>query len=116
MAKIIVADDSNFMRQLLIGILEKAGFSDIKEAKNGVEALDLCEKEKPDLLLLDIIMPELDGIGVLKKIDPSQKVIVVTAVGQETVINEAKSLGAKGYVVKPFDGKSIIAEINKVLG
>ena len=116
MAKIVVADDSMFMRQLLIGILNRAGYNDIIEAKNGNEVIDIVKNEKPDLLLLDIIMPETDGMEVLKKLGASQKVIMVTAVGQEAVIEEAKTLGAVGYIVKPFDGKKILEEIKKVLG
>lgn len=116
MAKIAVADDSNFMRQLLVGILNKAGYTDIIEAKDGVEALDICQNEKPDLLLLDIIMPNMDGLEVLNKIDTSQKVVVVTAVGQEKAIEEAKSLGVLGYIIKPFESKKIIEEVKKALG
>jgi len=115
MAKILVTDDSTFMRQLLISILKRAGHNDIIEAKNGVEALDICKKEKPDLLLLDIIMPEMDGIEVLKNLSPSQKVVMVTAIGQDAVLKEATALGAKGYIIKPFDSKQIIAEVEKNL-
>lgn len=116
MAKILVADDSNFMRQLLIGILNKAGFTEIIEASNGREALEKAESEKPDLILLDIIMPEVDGIEVLKKISPGFKILVVSAVGQDSVIEQAKKLGAKGYITKPFDSKKITEEIGALLG
>jgi len=95
MAKILIADDSAFMRSVLKNILAKEGYNDTIEAVDGVDALKKIEEEKADLLLLDIIMPNLDGIGVLKKIPAGKiKVIVISAVGQEKMMNEAKSLGA----------------------
>jgi len=118
-AKILLADDSAFMRKVLMDILTEAGFSDFLEAENGNQALELIEKESPDLVLLDIIMPELEGIGVLSKLKElgnTTKVIVVSAVGQDAMIEEAKNLGAFGYVVKPFAGEKVLETIKSALG
>jgi len=118
-AKILLADDSAFMRKVLMDILTEAGFSDFLEAENGNQALELIEKESPDLVLLDIIMPELEGIGVLSKLKElgnTTKLIVVSAVGQDAMIEEAKNLGAFGYVVKPFEGEKVLETIKSALG
>jgi two-component system chemotaxis response regulator CheY len=114
--KLLLVDDSAFMRNVLKHILQEEGFKNFVEASNGQEALDQFAKEKPDLVLLDIIMPEMDGIKVLKKIGQEGKIIVVSAVGQESMVEQAKKLGAKGYVIKPFENAKVIEEVNKVLG
>lgn len=121
MPKILIADDSEFMRKLLKDVLVKVGYNNFIEAENGKEALEKYKKEKPDLVLLDIIMPDVDGIGVLEKLSKSDvdKVIIVSAVGQEKMQDKAKKLGVKYYIVKPFDGfegKKVLEEIKKVLG
>ena len=114
--KILVADDSSFMRKMIVSILNETGYTDIIEVENGKEALEKFAAEKPDVALLDIIMPEVGGIDVLKQIGKKAKVIMVSAVGQEGVIEEAKSFGAKGFIVKPFDNEKAKAEIKKVIG
>lgn len=113
--KILLADDSVFMRNVLKNILQAEGFVNFVEAGTGVEALEKVKSEKPDLLLLDMIMPEKGGIEVLKEIGRTQKTLVVSAVGQEGVMDEAKGLGALGYIIKPFDNKQVIAEVTKAL-
>ena len=113
--KILIVDDSEFMRKVLIGILDGAGFKNFVEAENGQEALKHIEAGAPDLVLLDLVMPEMTGQEVLKKIGNTVNVIVVSAVGQESSIAEAKSMGAKGYIVKPFDRKQVIDEITRVM-
>lgn len=101
--KILVADDSIFMRKILIDAVKGAGFMNIIEAEDGRQVLEIYGKEKPDIVLLDLIMPEVDGLDVLKKlIDFNAKVIVVSAVGQEAVIRQAFGIGARGYFIKPF--------------
>ena len=118
-AKIQLSDDSSFMRKILKDILTEMGFTNFVEAETGKQAVEKLSAEKPDLLLLDIIMPELDGIGVLtklKELNLPTKTIVVSAVGQDDMIKEAQSLGAVGYIVKPFDKEKVVAEVNKVLG
>ncbi|MBP7859519.1 response regulator [Patescibacteria group bacterium] len=116
MAKILTVDDSAFMRKVLSDILTKNGHSVI-EAENGVQALEVYTEQKPDLVLLDIIMPEEDGISVLKKITPlGAKAIIISAVGQDDMIQQAKTSGALDYIVKPFEETAVIATINKYLG
>lgn len=111
--KILLADDSAFMRNVLKNILQNAGFTNFVEAENGVQALAKIASEKPDLVLLDLIMPEKGGIDVLKEAGKIQKFLVISAVGQESVIQEAMTLGAKGFIIKPFDNKQVIDEVNK---
>lgn len=116
MAKILIADDSQFMRKVLSDILTKNGYTEIVEAADGNETIAKFTQEKPDLVLLDIIMPEVDGMAVLKDIVPKgAKAIVVSAVGQDEMIAQAKTLGALGYIVKPFEEKQVVEEVTKVL-
>jgi len=112
--KILIADDSQFMRAILKDILVPEGY-ELIEAQDGKGTLEKFQAEKPDLLLLDIIMPEGDGIEVLKKIGKSAKVVVISAVGQEKMVEEAKSLGALNYIVKPFDNKKVLEAVRKVI-
>jgi len=116
--KILIADDSLFMRMTLRNNLIKE--YEIVEADSGVEALEQFQKEKPDLVLLDIVMPqgEEEGIRVLEEImknDPQAQVVMITAVGQEAIIEECKKLGAKDYIVKPFDEKLVNETVEKYL-
>lgn len=113
--KILIADDSEFMRKVLIGILEEDGFKNFIEAGNGNEAVEKFNAESPDLVLLDYVMPESTGKDVLEQIGRSAKVLMISAVGQDAVIEEAKELGALGYIIKPFDRKQVIDEVNKVI-
>jgi two-component system chemotaxis response regulator CheY len=114
--KILIADDSAFMRKVLKDVLEGAGFSQFVECGNGKECVDKYEAEKPGLVLLDIIMPEMSGIEVLKKIGSTATVIIISAIGQNEMMEDAKKSGAKGYIIKPFDRKRVIEEIGRVLG
>ncbi|MFH1089100.1 MAG: response regulator [Candidatus Uhrbacteria bacterium] len=113
--KILLADDSAFMRKVLKDILVGMGFGSFVEAENGVEALAKYAEEKPGLLLLDIIMPEKDGMEVLKEIGKTAKIVVVSAIGQDSMIEEAKGLGALDYITKPFDKKNVEEVLGKVL-
>ena len=115
MKKILVADDSEFMRKILIDIIKQSNWKDAEviQASNGVEAIEKFGTDKPDLILLDILMPEKDGIAVLKEIGSlAASVVIVSAVGQQEVIDQATSLGAKNYIVKPFDAKQVIETLN----
>lgn len=114
--KILITDDSEFMRKVLRGILEAEGFSQFIEAGNGNEAIEKFKEEKPGLVLLDIIMPEVNGLEVLKEIGSVAKVLVISAVGEDSMVEDAKKAGAAGYILKPFDNKNVMDEINKVLG
>ena len=101
--KILIADDSLFMRKIIADAVKKAGFTNLIEAENGKEAVEKYKTEKPDLILMDLIMPEMNGIEVLKQLVPQKaKIIVISAMGQESIINQALKIGAKGYFIKPF--------------
>lgn len=116
--KILIADDSLFMRKVLSDMLSPK--YDIVEADSAQKAEQLFKKEKPDMTLLDIIMPEGEeaGISVLKKIkkaDSKAKVIMITAIGQDTIMEECKKLGATDYITKPFDNQKILKTVAKYL-
>lgn len=113
--KILLTDDSEFMRNVLKNILSNEGYVNFIEAGDGAEALSKITAEKPDLVLLDLIMPNLGGIDVVKKVGQQVKIIIVSAVGQDKILAEAKSYGAKDYIIKPFDNAKVIEIVNKVL-
>ncbi|MFN3421508.1 MAG: response regulator [Armatimonadota bacterium] len=104
MAKVLIADDALFTRKVLREILEAEG-CEVIEATNGQEAIDKFQTERPDLVLLDISMPEVDGLSTLhaiKGIDPNARVIMVSAMGQSSTVREALKSGACDFVIKPF--------------
>lgn len=111
--KILIVDDSAFMRKVLRDIFESAGYTHFVEAANGNEALEQYKNEKPDFIFLDVIMPDFNGMDVLREIGREAKIIVVSAVGQKEMIEQAKSLGALDYVVKPFDRDQVLEKLNK---
>ena len=120
MKKILIADDSLFMRQILKNTLSGEKEYEIVEADSGAKTLEQFKKEKPDLTLLDIIMPEGEEEGLrvletLKKGDPQTRVIMITAVGQDAIIKKCKKLGATDYIVKPFDEKQVVKTVEKSL-
>ncbi len=117
MAKIMVVDDAAFMRMRCTKLLSDNGY-DVTEAANGVEALQKYVEVKPDAVLLDITMPEMDGIETLKKlieIDPSVRVAMCTAMGQQSMVIEALKSGAKDFVVKPFDADRVLGALQKIM-
>jgi len=122
MKKILIVDDSLFMRMVLKGILSKMeGEYETLEADSGTKALELLKRVKPDLVLLDVIMPEgeEEGVRVLQiimKNDPESKVVMITAVGQDPVVEQCKKLGAKDYIIKPFEEGQVMETVRKVLG
>lgn len=116
--KILVVDDAAFMRTVLKDILNSNGFTNTFEAGDGALAVESYQKNKPDLVTMDINMPGTDGVQALKKIiefDPRAKVIMVTAVEQRNIVQEAIKIGAKDYVVKPFDRAMVATVVNRVL-
>ena len=115
MPKILIADDSAFMKSLLKDILTEADY-EVIEAEDGKSAIEQFKTNKPDLVLLDIIMPEVDGMDVLKEIGKTAKIVVISAVGQEKMAEDAKELGALDYIVKPFENDKVLETIKKVLG
>jgi len=117
-ARILVVDDAAFMRMLLKKILVQGGHQVVGEASNGREAVEKYKELRPDLVTMDIVMPEMDGITAvkeIKKIDPNAKIVMITAVGQEAKVMEALKAGASGYIVKPFQAQKVLEEINRVL-
>ena len=107
------------MRMMIKDILEKNGFEVVGEASNGIVAVDLYKKEKPDVVTMDITMPDMDGIEAVKAIkefDPAAKVIMCSAMGQQSMVMDAIKAGAKDFIVKPFQADRVLEAINKVLG
>lgn len=119
MSKILVVDDAAFMRMMVKDALTKNGFTDIIEAADGSIACALYDSEKPDLVIMDITMPNKTGIEALRDIkasDAGAKVIMCSAMGQEAMVVEAIKLGALDFIVKPFKPDRIIQAVSKVLG
>ena len=120
MAKnILVVDDAAFMRMMIKDILTKNGYNVAGEAENGAKALDKYNEVKPDLVLMDITMPEVDGIQALKNIkaaDPNAKVIMCSAMGQQAMVIESIQAGAKDFIVKPFQPDRVLEAVKKVVG
>lgn len=119
MSKILVVDDAAFMRMMVKDSLTKNGYTDIVEAADGEIACQLYNSEKPDLVIMDITMPNKTGIEALrdmKAADPSAKIIMCSAMGQEAMVVEAIKLGALDFIVKPFKPDRIIQAVSKVLG
>jgi two-component system chemotaxis response regulator CheY len=117
MAKILVVDDAEFLRVRISKMLQGDGH-EIAEAENGVRAVAVYKDVKPDLVLMDITMPEMDGLTALKEIrgyDPKAKVVMLTALGQESVVLEAIKSGARDFVVKPFERERVMNAISKLL-
>lgn len=106
------------MRTMLKNMLSDAGYEIVGEAPNGQTALELAKETTPDLITLDVILPDNTGLDVLKGIkadQPDMKVIIVSAVGQEVIVNEALEYGAKAYIVKPFSEEKVLEVVSKVL-
>ncbi|BAH06917.1 response regulator [Clostridium kluyveri] len=118
MAKILIVDDAAFMRMMIKDILEKNGFEVVGEANNGIKAVELYKKEKPDVVTMDITMPDMDGIEAVKQIkafDASAKIIMCSAMGQQTMVMDAIKAGARDFIVKPFQPDRVLEAINKVV-
>lgn len=119
MANVLVVDDTAFMRLSIKQILEKNGHKMIAEAADGKEAILKYTEYKPDVTILDITMPEMSGLDALahiKENDPNAKVVICSALGQQEQLAKAIELGAKDFIVKPFEQDRMIAALNKVLG
>ena len=120
MAKnILICDDAAFMRMMIKDILTKNGYNIAGEAENGAKAVEKYAELKPDLVLMDITMPVMDGIEALKKIkasDPNASVIMCSAMGQQAMVIESIQSGAKDFIVKPFQADRVIEAVQKVVG
>jgi len=118
MARVLVVDDAAFMRKVLGDALAKGGHEVVAEAANGDEAVARFQEIRPDVTTLDITMPEKDGLAALKEIlafDPSAKVVMCSALGQESKVLESIKSGAKDFVVKPFQPERVLDAISKAL-
>ncbi len=116
--RILVVDDAMFMRRMLTDILEKGGHNVCGEASTGKEAVERYKELKPDLVTMDIIMPDMSGIEAvkeIKKIDPKAKILMVSAMGQQALVLEAVQAGAIDYVVKPFQPSRVLESIERIL-
>ncbi len=117
--RILVVDDAAFMRMMIKDILEKNGFEVVGEAENGAQAVEKYKESTPDLVTMDITMPEMDGITALKEIrniNPDAKVIMCSAMGQQAMVIDAIQAGAKDFIVKPFQADRVLEAIKKTLG
>jgi two-component system, chemotaxis family, chemotaxis protein CheY len=118
MARVLVVDDAAFMRKLVTDALTSGGHEVVGEAGNGAEAVDRFQELKPEVTTLDITMPEKDGLTALKEIialDPAARVVMCSALGQEAKVLESIKLGAKDFVVKPFQAPRVLEAIGKAL-
>ncbi|WP_368654825.1 response regulator [Ornithinibacillus sp. 4-3] len=116
--KILIVDDAAFMRMMIKDILTKNGFEVVGEAQDGAEAVEKYKELEPDLVTMDITMPEMDGITALKEIkqvNPNAKVIMCSAMGQQAMVIDAIQAGAKDFIVKPFQADRVIEAIQKAL-
>lgn len=117
MKRILIVDDAAFMRVVLKNILVKEGYEVIAEASNGIEAIEKFNEFKPDIVTMDITMPEMDGIVALKeilKIDSKAKVCMVSAMGQESIILESVKSGARDFIVKPFSPEDVLTKMSRL--
>ena len=115
---VLIVDDLAFIKIVLRDIIEKAGFRVIGEASSGEQAIALYQDTRPDVVLMDITMPGMDGLTALEKIrtiDPAARVIICSALGQQRLILQAIRLGAKDFIVKPFQPQRVISALKKAL-
>ena len=117
-ARVLIADDASFMRQMIREIIEPEGYEVVGEASNGIEALEQFVELRPDLVTMDIVMPKRSGIDAVKGIlaeDAQAKVVMCSALGQDTLVKEALQAGARDFIVKPFKPDAVIATMKKIL-
>lgn len=118
MASVLVVDDAAFMRMTIKQMLEPHGHVVVGEAENGIQAVEMFAELRPDIVILDISMPELNGIEALKRIkilEPKAKSIICTAIGQQVMLTDAIENGAEEFIVKPFEQAQLLAAIEKIL-
>ncbi len=115
--KVLIVDDAIFMRIMLRDMLEKNGFKVIGEAADGIEAIEKYKSLNPDIVTMDVTMPQLNGIDALKEIikyDASAKIIMCSAMGQQLMVMDSIKAGAKDFIVKPFNQERVIEAVNKI--
>ena len=117
--RVLIVDDAAFMRMMVKDILSKNGYEIVGEAENGMKALEKYQELKPDLVTMDITMPEMDGITAvkeIKKVDPAAKVVMCSAMGQQAMVIEAIQAGARDFIVKPFQADRVLEAIRNAVG
>jgi two-component system chemotaxis response regulator CheY len=115
---VLIVDDALFMRMMIKDILSKDGFVVVGEAENGAEAVEKYARLKPDLVTMDIVMPEMDGIEAVRsiiKMDPGAKVLMCSAMGQQPLVVEALEAGARDFIIKPFQPAKVVEAVRKAL-
>lgn len=118
MPKVLIVDDAAFMRMIIKDILTKNGYEISGEASNGLKAIEMYKKERPDVVTMDITMPEMDGISAVKgimQLDPTARIIMCSSLGQQSMVIDAIRAGARDFIVKPFQPDRVIEAIEKVL-
>ena len=117
MAKILIVDDAQFMRLRCARLLSEQGY-EVAEAQNGLEAVEVYRQSRPDAVLMDMTMPEMDGLTALrqiKQLDPNARVAMLTALGQQGIVLEAVKAGARDFIVKPFEAERVLAAVRRIL-
>lgn len=117
--KVLIVDDAAFMRMMIKDILTKAGYEVVGEADNGLKSIEKFNELSPDLILMDITMPEMNGIDAvkaIKRIDPNAKIVMCSAMGQQAMVIESIQAGARDFIVKPFQADRVLEAVRKVLG
>ena len=117
-ARVLIADDASFMRQMIREIIEPEGYEVVGEATNGMEAVELYLELQPDLVTMDIVMPKRSGIEAVRGIlaeDPRAQVVMCSALGQETLVMEALQAGAKNFIVKPFKPEAVLSTLDRLV-
>jgi two-component system chemotaxis response regulator CheY len=115
---VMIVDDALFMRMMIRDILSKDGFEVVAEAENGIEAVEKYKETRPDIVTMDIVMPEMDGIEAVRqimKIDPNARILMCSAMGQQPLVVEALEAGAKDFIIKPFQPSKVIEAVEKAL-
>ena len=118
MTRVLIADDASFMRQMIRDIIDSEGYEVVGEATDGLEVVETYQKLHPELVMLDIVMPKCSGIDALRRIlaaDRNARVVMCSALGQESLVQEALQAGARGFIVKPFKPDAVVATLRKVL-
>lgn len=117
--RVLIVDDAAFMRMMIKDILSKNGYEVAGEAENGLKAVDKYKELTPDLVLMDITMPEMNGIDAVKAIkgfDPGAKIVMCSAMGQQAMVIESIQAGARDFIVKPFQADRVLEAVRKVVG
>jgi two-component system, chemotaxis family, chemotaxis protein CheY len=118
-ASVLICDDAIFMRKMISDILSEAGYRVVGQAANGVEAVEMYRNLKPDLVTMDIVMPDMGGIDAVREIvkdDPDARILMCSAMGQQALVIEAIEAGAKDFIVKPFQPSRVLEAVQRVLG